>query len=633
MAYRGWERKKSSRDNKINSNQFQMRRQFQIKSAKHPERPHSFGQSIRPKYVKKEKCEKEQCEDDEEHEEDDDLVFRQVTGKRQQPTRYCFHKGHRFAFRRIQNDGGRKYECTHMRSVHMAHCPAIIVVYYDEEEKKDDSNDMEYKSYTFTGPHNGTFLGNGHEIFDDGDIALMDFRQDVRNRIDAGVQVHEAYHDASLYNPRVAEELVMGFESIRNMAYRHARKDGTAMPHNPALIGKYLKDRGLDGNIWDQMLKREGHLKSTTPEQIGYWKKRAGKFYLGDGGTHGQMQFWCPEMGAKELSTGYRVYIDVSYRITPKVARMQRPYGGVLHILAGHRNKDNEWVPQTTPCATILLKDAKPSGQVYLNALVTLKRLCWQQYKIDIRNDTERSELITMADMERGLREAVQGFWPLSKKKICAFHFAQALLKNQKSTDIGLFKHCKDNTRIYYYFRNFFVLWAVPPGLVGRCYELLIRKGGDPEFGYKDVCPEEGHKWLEYFRTNYMKNPDYAMAWNHWWSWVRTNNELENRNGKINKMFGAHPYINKFAFRLAKWYGQEYLQLEQYIKQGYQRKRRTSEVLKNKLLEKCWKWLEELGKNPTDDQLIIFVKYCSVAVNGDKKKLKEILARPEFWKK
>ncbi len=110
-------------------------------------------------------------------------------------------------------------------------------------------------------------------------------------------------------------------------------------------------------------------------------------------------------------------------------------------------------------------------------------------------------------------------------------------------------------------------------------------------------------------------------------------NELENRNGRVNLMFGPHPYINKFAYRLAKWYQEEYVELQQYLNQGYQRKRKNTEVLKNDLLKKCWNWLKNLGNDPTDDQLIIFLKYVSVAVKGDKKKLEEILDREFFWQK
>ncbi len=68
-------------------------------------------------------------------------------------------------------------------------------------------------------------------------------------------------------------------------------------------------------------------------------------------------------------------------------------------------------MPHTTPCATILFDDAHPSGQVFSNALVTLRQLCLDEYKIDIINDTERTELISMGDMEDGLREAVQVLW------------------------------------------------------------------------------------------------------------------------------------------------------------------------------------------------------------------------------
>ncbi len=187
--------------------------------------------------------------------------------------------------------------------------------------------------------------------------------------------------------------------------------------------------------------------------------------------------------------------------------------------------------------------------------------------------------------------------------------------------EIGLFKDYKNNIQIHWYFRNFFVLWAVPLKLVPRCYKLIVKKRGDVEFGFKDVCGEAGIKWIQYFRDRYMKDSEFAESWNHWWSFVRTNNELESRNGRVNLMFGSHPYINKFAFRLAKWYQDEYVQLQQYISQGYQRKRKSTEVLKNDLLTKCWKWLQTLGDNPSDDQLITFLKYCNAALECKREKI------------
>ncbi len=192
----------------------------------------------------------------------------------------------------------------------------------------------------------------------------------------------------------------MGFESLRNIGYRHASEDGTAMPFDPALIGKYLKDRKLDGNLYDQILLRGLYDEDkTTQEQLHQWEERRGKFYLGDGKSGGKWQFWCPEWGAIELSTGYRIYIDVSYKSTPRIARLKKPYGGVLHILAGRKNDSNEWVPHTTPCATILLEKPHPSGQEFLDALNMLRHLCVKEYNIDIINDTERTELFSMGDI------------------------------------------------------------------------------------------------------------------------------------------------------------------------------------------------------------------------------------------
>ncbi len=60
----------------------------------------------------------------------------------------------------------------------------------------------------------------------------------------------------------------MGWESIRNMAYRHAREDGIAMPFDPALVRKYLEDRHLNGNLYEQIMKRELYDKNKIKPEV-----------------------------------------------------------------------------------------------------------------------------------------------------------------------------------------------------------------------------------------------------------------------------------------------------------------------------------------------------------------------------
>ncbi len=153
-----------------------------------------------------------------------------------------------------------------MNGYSVAHCAAYIVVYFEEEEKKDTGR--VYKSHKLMVNHDGSFLSDGHEFFDAGDIALMDFREDMKDRIDTGVAVHAAYHQSSQHKPRVAERLVKGWQSMRNMAYRHAKKDGTTMPSDPKGIGRYLKDRDLDGNLYEQVLRREIYDKEKTTQEV-----------------------------------------------------------------------------------------------------------------------------------------------------------------------------------------------------------------------------------------------------------------------------------------------------------------------------------------------------------------------------
>ncbi len=314
---------------------------------------------------------------------------------------------------------------------------------------------------------------------------------------------------------------------------------------------------------------------------------------------------------------------------------MHVPYKGVMHILVGHKNGNNKWVPHTTPCASILFGPEHPKTQEFYSGLRKLVKLCRDNYDgIDIVNRSNRLELITMTDMEKALREGIKCVWRNARMKICAYHYAKGLFQNIGESKIRPFYCGKKRTaKVYYYFRNFFGMLAAPPHLVQPCWNLVYKKKMDTEFGFWDVCPEQGEKWLRYHKKTYMDSKEYIKSWNHYRSYVRTNNELENRNGKVNKMFGSHPYIGRWSFLLAKWYQLEYVELQEYLKQGYQRKRTKKEIMKNELLDKCWDFIDEKRGNETDKDLLIFMKYASVALSGKERVIKGILKRRCFYVK
>eukprot|EP01084_Bolivina_argentea_P315421 546460_1 len=237
-----------------------------------------------------------------------------------------------------------------------------------------------------------------------------------------------------------------------------------------------------------------------------------------------------------------------------------------------------------------------------------------------------------MGDMEKPLRGAIAMVWRRSVKKICAYHYAKGLFKNIGEKGLRGYYCGRDlNIKVYHYFRNFFGMIAVPPHLIGKCWNLVYKLRKNDGFGFEGVsedCKSSGNKWLKYHRKQYMEPKTKRHEWNHYRSYVRTNNELENRNGKVNKMFGTHPYIHKFAFQLAKWYQMEYVELQQYINQGYQRQRKNVEILKNNLLDKCWDFIDAKKGHETNEDLVIFLKYASVALKGNKETITRILKRP-----
>eukprot|EP01083_Nonionella_stella_P115762 343565_1 len=132
-------------------------------------------------------------------------------------------------------------------------------------------------------------------------------------------------------------------------------------------------------------------------------------------------------------------------------------------------------------------------------------------------------------------------------------------------------------------------------------------------------CQRELTKWIKYHKKQYMKGGSFILEWNHFRQYVRTNNQLENRNGRINQTFGSHPYLFAFIRAMAAYYNEHWIKYMQY-KNGHLNKRSKKERTKNELLTELWDFIEDSSTQPNEEQLdkdiLIFLKYSSIALKG-----------------
>eukprot|EP01083_Nonionella_stella_P293084 996735_1 len=106
-------------------------------------------------------------------------------------------------------------------------------------------------------------------------------------------------------------------------------------------------------------------------------------------------------------------------------------------------------------------------------------------------------------------------------------------------------------------------------------------------------CAEQGLQFMLYHKRQYMGSGQYIKEWNHYRDFVRCNNQLENKNGIINRLCGSHPFLFEFQYLLAQYYNDEYIAYDQFIKHGATNKRHKREILKNKLLIRAWDFIDK----------------------------------------
>eukprot|EP01083_Nonionella_stella_P038522 104813_1 len=516
------------------------------------------------------------------------LIFKCKELRHHKTTDYVFRDGYRYhetGYSRQSSSIQQTFKCSERD------CRAFI--------KTIDKNPLDYE---YGGPH----ILKQHVRYDQNDLRIFDFKEQVKKRVQGGDQPHEAYNNVAREQPDVAEQ-VRGYDSVRNVAWNVRYETRGKLPKHKKDWGEYLRREGIDGNYYDQLLNNG---KPEEDDILQQWEARRGAFYLGDGGTSGRYQIFCPREGAKVLSECDRIYVDCSYKFMPRQSPHSidiQPYGAGCHLIAGFLNENNECVPCTVPGATVLFGPDHPDEEEYYGGFKLLREMCQKEYGFDIVRDDHVLE--TMGDMETPLRGAIHQMWPKSKRKICAFHYSQRL-----NTNIG-------NKNLNRFYRS-----NVPPKLVPKCWNIL-RKERKKIYSQ---CKEQMDEFIQYHKKTYMKDGSWIVSWNHYRSYVRTNNELERKNGILNARLGRHPFLDKWVMGMAEWYMDEYIKFKQYVNNGVQSKRHKKEILKNELLDKCWDFVDE---NQDQESLMIFLKYSSIALKGNQQVLQKILKRKCFYQR
>ena len=199
--------------------------------------------------------------------------------------------------------------------------------------------------------------------------------------------------------------------------------------------------------------------------------------YPGNKGNADQ-QCFATEKGAKALSEAEHVFIDVSYKCTPRISPVSEhpyPYGGALHFIAGHELPDRTFVPARQNAATVLMRRPKPNAEEYFTAMDSLDELILETYNIKMVSPT--AVIILMGDMEDPLFIAAMRKFINHLRKICFFHYAQALEKQTGKK--GLAPWCRKkgshySPEIYKNKRNFTVLPLLPPTLGTLSLYLIV---------------------------------------------------------------------------------------------------------------------------------------------------------------
>jgi hypothetical protein len=156
-----------------------------------------------------------------------------------------------------------------------------------------------------------------------------------------------------------------------------------------------------------------------------------------------------------------------------------------------------------------------------------------------------------MADCEVAALNSFSASFAGCEKKICFFHWGQALFKH--FVLYGLRQEYLENEPVELWFKRVFTIALLPSSTATVVFDGLVLELNQLSVG-NATLRTGGAKFVKYFRDNYLKpGCDYPPAlWNHFKTdGERTNNRIEADNRKMNGYCGAaNPDIEKAVSQL-----------------------------------------------------------------------------------
>eukprot|EP01084_Bolivina_argentea_P308007 532468_1 len=545
------------------------------------------------------------------------LHFREKKGVEDKISSYVFRNNYPYLFVGVWNNDKNihKYKCIAGKNS----CPAMI--YHN-------INDDAFTYFYVDDAHK--YCLYAHKQNDPNCLLFFEFGEKLKEKVRCGERAGAACRAGRRDDPELGKASG-GFGQFKSKLYYHKKNKFGTLPMNRGEFGPFLIKTGLDGNYYAQKLLRKDYEPDAPDRLINQWKERSGKFYIGDGASRGKYQHFACKWGAEilgQLSSIVisRISVDLTFKSTPKASpKLRHPilYDGAMIIWGGWENFNHNYVPFSCSLAISLYIKAKSSKEEYIQGLESLECAVEQEYKMKIFE--KKFDIDAMTDLENPLFTAI-GVKFRCDNKLCGYHYCHGLDVNINKKGLSVFtrsdgKHY--DILVLYWVRQYKSLMVIHPELIFRCHNLIL-------YAVKDLIPlahQACYDFHNYHKGYYMRI-ELILKWNHWGSLRRTNNEQEKGNCDINKFVGPHTPLDDWSYRMGRWFNDKYLDYVSYQEKGVQNKRHTTEILKNKLLVKVWDFMDRYQE---DKDLLIGMKYASVALKGNKTTLEKVLKRKVFY--
>ncbi|CAF0865369.1 unnamed protein product [Brachionus calyciflorus] len=325
-----------------------------------------------------------------------------------------------------------------------------------------------------------------HEPLDNAEIASLQATQELKKEIvtDLSKSVQSCYNNkqVELLQSKMSERAIASnFPSFQKMSNLLQKRRINKLP----TISTNFIEFNITGD-YTLTAKKEPFLR--------YDNKKNNRIFI-----------FFDDDSLKILSESEEWYMDGTFKTAPLQLSQLFTIDAAI--------KDSN-VYTTVPCAYILTN--KKDEKTYKEVFGIIK-------DFSIQKNLTLNPKIIMADFEKASTQAIKYHFPNIIIKGCWFHFRQAIFRN--AVKLGL----KTSYNQYEYKEFINLLGAlsfIPPNKVLDGFNIV------KEFMPTDPkCTE----LLNYFENQWLKNTD-LNDWNHYDSYVKTNNRIEGFHSGLNKM-------------------------------------------------------------------------------------------------